>query len=168
MAERYFVIGKIVNTQGIKGEMRLLPSTDNIERIGELESVFIEKKGKLEEFEIQSTRAHKQFILLKLKGVDDMTSAEKFKNSDVKIPESMSVPCEEDEYYISDLYDMEVFTEDDEYLGILSDIIFTGANDVYVVKDDEKEILIPAIKKCIINVDVKEKKMTVRLMEGLR
>lgn len=81
----------------------------------------------------------------------------------------MAVPCEEDEYYIKDLYDMNVVTVDGEELGVISDVIFTGANDVYAVKDNNgKEILIPAIKDCIVSVDVENNLMTVKLLEGLR
>lgn len=168
LENNYFVIGKIVNTQGIKGEMRVMPSTDDLDRFKLLETVFVQKKSGIEEYEVEGVRYHKQFVLLKLKGIDDMTNAEKLKGCDVKVTEDMVIPCEEDEYYIKDLYDMEVETEEGEKLGIISDIIFTGANDVYVVKGEEKEILIPAIKQCILKVDVENKKMTVKLLEGLR
>lgn len=167
--ENYFVIGNIVNTQGIKGEVRVMPSVDDIERFKLLDHVFVERRGNINEYEIENVRFHKQFVLLKFKGIDNMTDAEKLKGSLVKITEDMALPCDEDEYYIRDLYDMEVVTEDGEKLGVISDVIFTGANDVYAVKPDEgKEILIPAIKDCIINVDVENKIMTVRLLEGLR
>ena len=129
----------------------------------------MDRKGNIKEYEIENVRFHKQFVLLKLKGIDDMTAAETLKGTVVKITEDMAVPCEEDEYYIRDLYDMEVVTVEGENLGIISDVIFTGANDVYAVKNEEgKEILIPAIKDCIINVDVENNTMTVKLLEGLR
>ena len=167
--ENYFVVGNIVNTQGIKGEVRLMPSVDDVERFKLLDRIFVDRKGSITEYEIENVRFHKQFVLLKLKGIDDMTSAEKLKGTVAKITEDMALPCEEDEYYIRDLYDMEVVTDEGERLGIISDIIFTGANDVYAVKsDDGKEILIPAIKDCILNVDVENKIMTVKLLEGLR
>lgn len=168
MADNYFVIGKIVNTQGIKGEMRVIPSTDDIERFELLDRVYVQRRNTAEEYEIQGVRYHKQFVLLKLKGIDDMTGAERLKGCEIKIPEDMALACDEDEYYIRDLYDMEVETDEGESLGVISDIIFTGANDVYVVKGQEKEILIPAIKQCILKVDVEGKKMTVKLLEGLR
>ncbi len=167
--ENYFVVGNIVNTQGIKGEVRLMPAVDDVERFKLLDRIFVDRKGSITEYEIENVRFHKQFVLLKLKGIDDMTSAEKLKGTVAKITEDMALPCEEDEYYIRDLYDMEVVTDEGEKLGIISDIIFTGANDVYAVKsDDGKEILIPAIKDCILNVDVENKIMTVKLLEGLR
>lgn len=107
--------------------------------------------------------------IIEAKGIDDMTSAEALKGTVVKITEDMAVPCEEDEYYIRDLYDMEVVTVEGEKLGVISDVIFTGANDVYAVTPEEgKDILIPAIKECIVKVDVENNVMTVKLLEGLR
>ena len=97
-----------------------------------------------------------------------MTSAEALKGSTAKITEDMALPCEEDEYYIKDLYDMSVITEDNTELGIITDILFTGANDVYVISPKEgRDILIPAIKDCILNVDIENKVMIVRIPEGL-
>lgn len=164
----YFVIGKIVNTQGIKGEVRLIPTTDDINRFKKLKEVYLSKNNDISPYEIETVRFHKQFVLLKFKGIDNMTDAERLKNIEVKIPKEMAIPCQKDEYYISDLYDIKVYTDEDEYLGIIEDIIFTGANDVYVVKKDDSQILIPAIKQCILNVDIKEKTMKVHLLEGLR
>lgn len=167
--EKYFVVGDIVNTQGIKGELRLMPAVDDIKRFKLLKKIYIDRKGSITEYEIEGVRFHKQFVLLKLKGIDDMTAAERLKGTTAKITEDMALPCEEDEYYIRDLYDMEVVTDEGERLGILKDVIFTGANDVYEVQPNEgKSILIPAIKDCILNVDIENKIMTVRLLEGLR
>lgn len=167
--ENYFVIGNIVNTQGIKGEVRVMPTVDDVSRFELLDHIFVDRKGNIKEYEVENVRFHKQFVLLKLKGIDDMTAAETLKGTVVKITEDMAVPCEDDEYYIRDLYDMEVVTVEGEKLGIISDVIFTGANDVYAVKNEEgKEILVPAIKDCIINVDVENNTMTVKLLEGLR
>lgn len=164
----YFVIGKIVNTQGIKGDVRVLPTTDDISRFELLDFVYVDKKGKIEKYDIENVRYHKQFVLLKLKGIDDMTAGEMLKNSEVKITEDMALPLEDNEYYIRDLYSMKVVTDLGEELGKIEDIIFTGANDVYVVRNSESEILIPAIKQCILNVDKENKVMTVKLLEGLR
>lgn len=167
--ENYFVVGNIVNTQGIKGEIRVMPTVDDISRFKLLDHIFVDRKGSITRYDIEGVRFHKQFVLLKLKGIDDMTAAEKLKGTVAKITEDMAVPCGEDEYYIKDLYDMEVITREGESLGIITDVIFTGANDVYEVKDEKgNEILIPAIKDCILNVDVENKKMTVNLLEGLR
>lgn len=162
--ENDFLIGKIVNTQGVHGEMRVIPTTDDITRFELLDSVFIDDK----EYEIERVRYHKQFVLLKLKGINDMTAAERFKTKEIRIPEEWALPCEEDEYYVKDLYGMKVVDEDDKEIGVIKDVIFTGANDVYIVKPKSgKDILIPAIKDCILKVDVAEKTMHIHLMEGL-
>ncbi|MCD7777244.1 MAG: ribosome maturation factor RimM [Clostridiales bacterium] len=164
----YFSIGKIVNTHGIKGEVKLYPYVDDLNKILSLDRVFVEKKGVLAEKKVTGARIHKGMVLMSLEGVKDMTSAEELKDCVLKISRDMAVPCEEDEYFVKDLYDMEVVSEDGEVLGILNDILFTGANDVYIVKTKGKDILIPAVKQCILKVDVPGKKMTVRLLEGLR
>ena len=166
--DKYFVIGNIVNTQGIKGELRILPSVDDIERFKLLDKIYVDRKGNITIYEVENVRFHKQFVLMKLKGIDDMTSAEKLKGTIAKITESMALPLEEDEYYIGDLYGMDVITDDGKELGTITDIIFTGANDVYVVKPTQgKDILIPAIKKCILKVDINNNQMLVKLLKGL-
>ncbi|NLK20985.1 MAG: 16S rRNA processing protein RimM [Epulopiscium sp.] len=166
----YIEIGKIVNTQGIKGDLRVIPTTDDPKRFELLECIYIEKKNELIKYEIERVWYHKQFVILKLKEIVSMNDGEALKNTIIKIPKELALPLEEDEYYIGDLYDMEVYTDEDEYLGKINDIIFTGSNDVYIVKNetDKKEILIPAIKQCILNINIEEKKMIVALMEGLR
>lgn len=169
MTENYFVIGDIVNTQGIKGEMRVVPCVDDVTRFELLDKVYIDKKGIITEYEVENIRYHKQFVLLKLKGIDDMTAAERLKGSIIKITEDMAIPCDEDEYYLRDLYDMLVVTDEDEELGVITDVLFTGANDVYVVTPNKgKDILIPAIKQVVLDVDIENNKMTVKLLEGLR
>ncbi len=166
--DNYFTVGNIVNTQGIKGEIRIMPTVDDVMRFKLLNKIYVERKGSIKEYDIERVRFHKQFVLLKLKGIDDMTSAEALKGSTAKITEDMALPCEEDEYYIKDLYDMSVITEDNTELGIITDILFTGANDVYVISPKEgRDILIPAIKDCILNVDIENKVMIVRIPEGL-
>lgn len=164
----YFVIGKIVNTQGVKGEVRVLPTTDDINRFKILKTIDIFNKNEKLTLNVTNTRLHKQFVLIKFDGIDDMNCAEKLKNFELKVPRELATPCEEDEYYISDLYGINVITDDGEKLGQLFDIIVTGANDVYHVKSETSEILIPAIKQCILDVNIAEKLMKVHLLEGLR
>lgn len=161
-----FTIGKIVNTHGVKGEMRVMPSTDDIKRFEKLKEVYIQQRD-LKTYEITAVRYHKQFVLIKLKGIDTMDAAEQMKNSLIKIDRKESLPLGQDEYYMTDLYDMAVVTEEGRELGKLVDILVTGSNDVYVVRNEEKEILIPAIKQCIKKVDVTARQMTVHLMKGL-
>ncbi len=166
--KKYFEIGKIVNTQGVKGDVRVLPTTFNEKRFELLSEVELVLKNGTRTLEIEKVWYHKQFVILKLKGIDDMDAGEKLKNTIIRISAENALPLEENEYYIQDLYGMKVVTVDGEELGSLKDIIETGANDVYVVKNSDTEILIPAIKQCIINVNINEKTMTVKLLEGLR
>lgn len=166
--EQMFTIGRIVNTHGVKGELRVIPTTDDIKRFEKLKTVYVYQK-ELKEYEITGIRYHKAFVLLKFKGVDTLDDAEMLKNATLKINRKDSLPLQEDEYYIGDLYNLAVETEEGRVLGILQDILYTGSNDVYVVKHPEtgKEILIPAIKQCIKQIDLTHKKMTVHLLEGL-
>ena len=167
----FFEIGKIVNTQGIKGDVRILPTTDIPERFSQLKTVLLDNGKIKKEYNIERVWFHKNFVIVKFKEIEDMTQAEKLKGLSVKIDRKDALPLEKDEYYISDLYDMEVYTQEGEYLGIIKEILFTSSNDVYVVEnpsaEKNKSILLPAIKECIKNVNVAENKMIVHIMEGL-
>lgn len=165
-----FEIGKIVNTQGLKGELRVLPTTDDPKRfelLNEIDVYFLD--GKKESFTLEKIRYHKQFVIIKLKELDDINQVLFLKGASIKIPRELAMPLNEGEYYICDLYNIQVVEESGEDLGFIKDILFTGANDVYVVaKENEKDLLIPAIKQCILSVDIDNKIMTVKLLKGLR
>lgn len=164
----YFEIGKIVNTQGLHGDLRILPVTDEPKRFLDLKEVIVDNGKSKSIYKIERVWFHKNFVIIKFYEISDMTSAEKLKGTSIKIDRKEALPLNKDEYYISDLYDMDVYTDENEYLGKIDDIIFTASNDVYQVKCDGKNILLPAIKQCILNVDLNSRKMTVHLMEGLR
>lgn len=164
--EQMFTIGKIVNTHGVKGEVRVLPSTDDVKRFGKLKEVKVENRT-MTTYEIETVRYHKNFVLLKFKGIDTMNEAELLKNSLLKIDRKDALPLKKDEYYQCDLYGLRVMTDIGRDLGKLTDILMTGSNDVYVVRNEEKEILIPAIKQCILKVDLEAGEMLVHLLEGL-
>ena len=170
LRQDYFKIGIIVNVHGIRGEIRVIPTTDEPGRFGQLEVAEIFFKSDKAEYPIEAVRPHKALMVLKLKGIDDRNAAEQLIGGEIKVPRSEALPLEDDEYYQKDLFDMDVVTDTGEKLGYLANIIETGANDVYVVRPENgnKDILIPAIKECILSVSVIEKKMTVHLMEGLR
>ncbi len=170
--EGYFEIGKIAGTHGLKGTLRVFPTTDDPARFELLKEIIIECNKVKKTYTIKQVNYHKQFVLLSVKEIEDINQAELLKGGTIWIEEKDALPLGEDEYYARDLYDMEVFTEDGEYLGKIADIYVTGANDVYSVRDsqkpEQKELMIPAIKQCILKVDVRERKMTVHLLEGLR
>ncbi|SHL47217.1 ribosome maturation factor RimM [Anaerotignum lactatifermentans] len=168
--EQYFEIGKITGTHGIRGTMRVFPTTEDPSRFERLKEIIVEIRGKRETFHIQKVAFHKQFVLLTVKEITDINVAELYKNGRILIPDAMAIPLGEDEYYNRDLYGLKVVTEEGEELGEITEIFPTGSNDVYVVKKDGKgkELLLPAIKDCIKNVDLKNGVMTVKLLEGLR
>lgn len=168
--EQYFEIGKITGTHGIRGTMRIFPTTEDPSRFERLKEIIVEIRGKRETFHIQKVAFHKQFVLLTVKEITDINVAELYKNGRILIPDEMAIPLGEDEYYNRDLYGLKVVTEEGEELGEITEIFPTGSNDVYVVKKDGKgkELLLPAIKDCIKNVDLENGVMTVKLLEGLR
>ncbi len=168
--EHFFEIGKITGTHGIRGTMRVFPTTQDPARFEKLKEVTVEIRGKQEVFHVQKVAYQKNMILLTLKEISDINVAELYKNGRILIPDAAAIPLEEDEYYTRDLYGLQVVTDEGEALGELVKIYETGANDVYAVQKDpqEKELLLPAIKDCILKVDLENGVMTVHLLEGLR
>lgn len=166
----YFEIGKIVNTQGVKGDVRIMPTTDDITRFELLKTVRIKLARETRSLTVERVWYHKRFVILKFIEISGMTEAEKLRGGIITIPREQALPLGDDEFYIRDLYGMAVETAEGEELGKITDVLFTGANDVYIVRHRQtgKEILIPAIKQCIEKVDTINGKMTVNLMEGLR
>ncbi len=166
--ENLMEIGQIVNTYGIKGFVKVVPFTDNINRFEDLKEVYVETKKGLENFEIEEVKYAKNTVLLKLKGIDDINIAEKYKNCYIKISRENAVKLPEDTYFIVDLLGIKVYTDEDIYLGNIIDVYPTGSNDIYVVKNEEgKQVLLPAIGEVIKTVDIENKKMVVHLLDGL-
>jgi 16S rRNA processing protein RimM len=159
-------IGQIVNSYGIKGFLKVVPFTDNVKRYDDLKTIYIEKNKKLKEMEIEEVKYHKNLVLLKLKGIDDINQTLEFKNCYIKIDRKDAVELPEDTYFIVDLIGLEVITDEGETLGKLIDVFPTGSNDVYVVKNElGKQTLLPAIGDVIKKVDIQNKKMIVHLIE---
>lgn len=166
--EDYLRVGVISSTHGIKGEVKVFPTTDDMERFKQLKQVFLDTKKEYKELEIAGVKFFKQWAILKFKGIDNINDIEKYKGCDLLVTRENAVKLQEDEFFICDILDSVVVTEEGEELGILTDVLSTGANDVYVVTTKEKkEILLPSIKECIIDVDVENKKILVHLMPGL-
>lgn len=166
--EQLMEIGQIVNTYAIKGYLKIVPYTDDITRFEKLESIYIEVKKELKDFIIEDVKYSKNLVLLKLKGIDDINSAEIYKNCYIKIPRSQAVKLPENSYFIVDLIGLNVYTDNDEELGNIIDVFSTGANDIYVVKNElGKQVLLPAISDVIKKVDIQNKKMIVHLIDGL-
>ena len=167
--DNYLRVGVISSTHGIKGEVKVFPTTDDVNRFKELKTVFLDTGKEMLPMEIEGVKFFKQMAILKFKGIDDINDVEKYRGKDLLVDRENAVKLEEGEYFIFDLINSEVITDEGEKLGSLAEIISTGANDVYVVKtEDGKEILIPSIKECILDVNVEQKKITVHLLNGLR
>lgn len=166
--EQYLRVGVISSTHGIRGEVKVFPTTDDVNRFNDLKKVFIDTGKELIPLEVAGVKFFKQMVILKFKEIDDINDIEKYRGKDLLIDRADAVKLEENEYFIYDLIDSEVVTDDGKQLGILTEIMTTGANDVYVVKTPEgKEILLPSIKECILDVNLDSKKITVHLMDGL-
>lgn len=166
--EQLLQVGVISSTHGVRGEVKVFPTTDDANRFKKLKKVILDTGMKKKELEIQGVKFFKQFVILKFKGIDNINDIEKYKGKSLYVTRENAVKLKKDEYFIADLIDMQVVLEDGTLLGILTDVMKTGANDVYCV-DSEKygEVLLPAIGECILDVDVEGRKMTVHLMPGL-
>ena len=164
----YIEIGQIVNTNGLKGVVKVNPFTDDISKFEELKYVYIQLKSELKKVKIEQVRYNKNQVLLKLEGIDSIEEAEKYRNFYLKTEKESQEDLGEDTYYIVDLIGLDVYSDKNEYLGKIEDVFPTGSNDVYVVKDNlGKQILIPAIVDVVKEVDLKNKKMIINLIPGL-
>lgn len=164
----YFEIGQIVNTSGLKGIVKVNSFSDDMNRFEKLNKVLIEKNQKLTEYIIEEVRYNKNQVLLKLKGIDTIEDAEKLRNCYIKIPRTETENLPEDTYYIVDLIGINVYLEDGILVGKIIDVFPTGSNDVYVIKREENtDLLIPAIKDVVKSINIQEKKMIIDLIEGL-
>lgn len=164
----YFELGQIVNTFGIKGMVKVKPFTENIEQFEELEKIYIKNRSGKKEYQIEEVKYHKQMVLIKFKGIDNPEDAELLRNSYVLINRKDAKPLEEGTYYIVDLLESEVYTDEGVLLGKVEDIFNTGSNDIYVVKDElGKQVLLPGIPDVIKQVDIENKKITVHMLPGL-
>lgn len=166
--ENYLRVGVISSTHGIRGEVKVYPTTDDVTRFKSLKEVILDTGKEYRTLEIQGVRYFKNMVILKFKGIDTINEIEKYKGKDLLVTRENALPLEEGEFYIYDIIDSTVVTEDGEELGVLAEILETGANDVYVVKTKEgKELLLPSIKECILDINLEEKRITVHLMDGL-
>ena len=166
--EQFLRVGVISSTHGIRGEVKVYPTTDDPARFLDLDEVILDTGREHKILEIEGVKFFKNQVILKFKGYDNINDIEKYLKKDLLVDREHAVELGENENFIADLIDMEVATDEGKVLGTLTDVIETGANDVYAVKTPEgKEILLPAIRDCILDVNVDEKRMTVHVMEGL-
>ena len=161
-------VGQIVNTFGIKGEVKVVPFTDDIKRFDELKNVYVKTKKESKQYKVENVKYHKNMVLIKLEGINNVESAETLRNAFLEIDRKDAIPLEEGTYFIADLIGLEVYTEEGKLLGKVDDIYNTGSNDIYVVKDElGKQILLPGIKEVIKEVLLEQEKIIVHLIPGL-
>ena len=149
------------------GEVKVFPTTDDPERFKTLKHVLLDT-GREKTSGDSGVKFFKQFVILKFKGIDNINDIERYKRCPLLVERKDAVALEEDEYFIADMIGIQVVTEDDEPFGTLKDVMETGANDVYVIDTEEHgEVLVPAIRECILDVDIENQKMKIHLMDGL-
>ena len=166
--EQMLQVGVITATHGIRGEVKVFPTTDDATRFDDLKKVILDTGKEQIPLEIQNVKYFKQFVILKFKGIDNINDIERYKRCPLLVAREDAVDLDEDEYFIADMIGMQVYTEDGALFGTMKDVMETGANDVYVIESKEHgEVLLPAIKECILNVDEEEEKITIHLMDGL-
>ena len=166
--EKQLQVGVISSTHGVRGEVKVFPTTDDVTRFRQLKKVYLDTGREMLPLEIQNVKFFKQFAILKFKGIDNINDIEKYRGKSLMIDREDAVDLDEDEYFIADMIGMKVCTEDGCEFGTLKDVMETGANDVYIIDSLEHgEVLIPAIRECILDVDMDEERMTIHLMEGL-
>lgn len=171
MSSRFFDVGKIVNTHGVRGELKILSVTDfPEERYKKGITLYVGHPSIKDPIPVtvESARLQKNTYIVKLKEFNNINEVEKFKGGSLRVPEDERIELEEDEFYYDEIMGCEAWSDQGEKLGIISEILTTGANDVWVVKRDKgKDILLPYIEDCILEVKIDEKKVIVHLMEGL-
>lgn len=166
--EELLQVGVITSTHGIRGEVKVFPTTDDAARFRELTEVMLDTGKETLSLEIEGVKFFKQFVILKFKGIDNINDVERYKRCPLLVKREDAVELEEDEYFIADMIGLKVITDEEEEFGTLKDVIETGANDVYVIgRADGSEVLIPAIKECVLDVDIPGRRMKIHVMAGL-
>ena len=166
--EKLLQVGVISSTHGVRGEVKVFPTTDDVKRFKKLKKVILDTGREHLPLEVESVKFFKQFAIVKFKGIDNINDIEKYKGKSLLVDREHAVKLKKDEYFIADMIGLRVITDDGEEFGTLKDVLETGANDVYIIDSVKHgEVLIPAIKQCVLDVDIENNKMVIHLMEGL-
>ena len=167
--EELLQVGVITTTHGVRGEVKVFPTTDDPARFKKLKDVILDNGKVKKDLEIENVKFFKNIVILKFKGLDNINDVERFRQAKLFVTRENAVELEEDEYFIADLIGIKVTSDGGEELGIIMDVLQTGANDVYVIaKENTPDLLVPAIHDCVLAVDVEAQTMTVHLLDGLR
>lgn len=162
-------VGVITTTHGVRGEVKVFPTTDDPARFKKLKQVILDNGKEKRDLEIEQVKFFKNLVILKFKGIDNINDIEKYKKAELFVTRENAVKLKKNEYFIADLIGLAVTSDEGEDLGELRDVLQTGANDVYVIgKEGGEEILLPAIRDCVLEVDVEAGTMKVHLLPGLR
>ena len=166
--EQLLRVGVISSTHGVRGEVKVYPTTDDVNRFKKLKNVVLDTGKEHLKLEVSGVKFFKNQVILKFKGIDNINDIEKYKGKDLLVNREDAVALEENENYVADLIDLKVVTDEGQVLGVLTEVMETGANDVYVVQmNDGKELLLPAIKECVLSIDVEGRVIKVHVMDGL-
>lgn len=167
--EERFQVGVIANTHGIGGEVKVFPTTDDEKRFKKLKEVFLDTGKEEMLLHVTQARFQKNMVILKFKEFDNINQVESLRGKALFVDREHAVKLEKDEYFIADMIGMSVISDEGEALGMLEDVLQTGANDVYVIKEaGGQELLVPAIRECVVDVDIEARRMIIHLIPGLR
>ena len=166
---QYYNVGKIVNTHGIRGDVRVMPTTDFVaERFAKGQDLYLQQAGEPLKLTVESARQHKGFILVKFVGYDNINDVQSFRDHELMVTEDEQQPLEEGQYYYHQIIGLTVKTLEGRELGVIKEILSPGANDVWVVKrTGQSDLLLPVIDDVVKNVDLDKGEVDVELMEGL-
>ena len=165
--EELFRVGVISNTHGIRGEVKVYPTTDNVRRFDDLKEVILDTGKEQLNLHVTSVKYFKNMVILKFKEFDNINDIIPYKGMNLLVTRENAIPLEEGEYYIADIIGSKVITDEDKILGTLTDVLQTGANDVYVVKTKDGNEVLPSIEECILDRDIENKIVKVHIMKGL-
>lgn len=166
--EKYLQVGVIASTHGIRGEVKVFPTTDDVKRFQNCKQLLLDTGKERIELEVEGVKYFKQFVILKFQGIDSINDVECYKGNSLLVARENAVKLRKGEYFIADLIGLVVCNEAGENIGVLEDVLQTGANDVYHIRlSDGRELLLPAIRECVLEVDVENRWMKIHIMEGL-
>lgn len=168
MMEKLLKVGVISSTHGLKGEVKVFPTTDDAKRFRQLKEVLLDTGKESLWLKIEQVKFFKQFVILKFQGLDSIDEVEKYRGKELFVTRENAVKLRKDEYFIADLVGIDVVSEEDALKGKLKNVILTGANDVYeIALEDGRELLLPAIKECVLSVNLEENVMKIHILDGL-
>lgn len=166
--EQYLRVGVITSSHGIRGEVKLFPTTDDVNRFKKLKTAWIDTGKEKRPVTLEQVRFFKNMVIVKFKELNSINECEPYKGKDLLVTREHAIELAPDEHFIVDLIGLSVVTDEGQEFGTVKDILQTGANDVYVITGtDGKEYLFPSIKECILDVNLEEKRVTVHIMDGL-